>query len=68
MIGVFCKTHCDYINFRLIPKDKFTRIVSVQDIRGIEFSAIIQYADWYTNESVVDAFNQLQERQPELFK
>lgn len=66
-IAVFAKErHLSVM--RLQPKNKFIIIRDVNNIRGRRFDAIITIADWYTNNNIVEAYEALKERQPEIFE
>lgn len=68
MVAVFCRSEIDYIRLNLTPKRMFKRIRDVDSIRGIMFLGVIHYADWYnSNKNVLNAYDELQIKQPELF-
>lgn len=67
MIAVFCKNKQRFANFQLTPKDNFIRISTYRDLIGRHFTGVIMYADWSSNEEVLNAYRELHSRQPELF-
>lgn len=55
-----------FLSLRLTPKNKFKRILRIEDIIGREFSGVIMYADqWECDSSITDAIEELKIRQPE---
>lgn len=69
MIAVFCKHMQDFKNIQASPANMFRRINNINDIRGIKFSGVIRVYDWYNgDDEIVDAYEQLTIKQPELFK
>jgi hypothetical protein len=68
MIAIFCRYYDDFQELELYPKNMFVRVKSVQDIRGVNFTGVIQFKGWYGADSaIIDAFYDLKDRQPELF-
>lgn len=69
MIAVFTRYENMFRrNFTFYPVNKFLRIKSTRDIAGRHFDAVILYADWYESElNIMDAYDTLKQRQPELF-
>jgi hypothetical protein len=53
---------------KLSPKNKFKVIRKMNDIRGIKFEGIILLENWNDNNDIIEAYMELEFRQPELFK
>jgi hypothetical protein len=67
-IAVFTKDQQRFRNFVMGPEEDFIRVRDFNDIAGLKFDGIIAYIDWFKNEKVLEAYEVLRERQPELFK
>jgi hypothetical protein len=67
-IAVFTKDNQRFRNFIVGPEKDFIRVRDIEDVRGRTFDGIIAYIDWYKNEKVLEAYEVLRQRQPELFK
>lgn len=68
MIAVFTRYERDYNELEMTPKKMFIRVKNINDIRGRKFSGIIRAHDWYRGErDILDAYDHLRVRQPEIF-
>jgi len=68
MIAIFCRYERDFKELKPTPINIFRRIRSINDIRGIKFDGIIRTFDWYRGDKeIVEAYDHLRVRQPELF-
>ena len=69
MIALFVKRDGNFNEFIIYPKKDVIRIRSVDDIRGRTFTAVILFFDWYkTDGKLNEAYEALEQRQPELFQ
>jgi hypothetical protein len=68
MIAIFCRYYDDFQELELYPKNMFVRVKSVEEIRGVIFTGVIQFNNLYeADQAIIDAFHELQYSQPELF-
>lgn len=68
VIAVFTATSRDFDELELTPKRLYRRIRTIDDLRGIKFGGIIKTRNWYRGEeTIVEAYDYLRNKQPELF-
>ncbi len=68
MIAVFTKSQKDFIELNPTPIHEFKRIKNIDDIVGLKFSGVIRIFNWYDcDKGILDAYEALKRRQPELF-
>lgn len=68
MIAIFCRYERDFKDNEASPRKMFRRIRNINDCRGITFTGIIRYYEWYKGDKeVMDAYEYLRVVQPELF-
>ena len=69
MIAVFCRYERDLRELEPTPRKMFRRIRSINDIYGFKFTGIIKAHDWFNSEKeIIEAYDNLRIRQPELFE
>lgn len=64
-IAVFANSR-DAAQMNMQPKGMFVIVQGEESIRGCRFSGVITHFDWYKNQRLVDAYELLIFRQPEL--
>lgn len=68
MIAVFCLYQRDFEELAPTPRKMFKCVKNINDIRGIKFTGIIRNYNWYRGgKEMMEAYYDLQIRQPELF-
>ena len=68
MIAVFARDQRDFVGLNPTPRKDFIRIRKIDDIRGRKFTAVIRMFNWYAGDkSITNAYEALEQRQPELF-
>ena len=66
MIAIFCKKE-DVQYIRLRPKNLFVFVKDINDIRDIEFSAVITFGNtWYYDSNKDYAYSELVRKFPKL--
>lgn len=66
--AVFTRYEQDFEKMGCLPKENFKRIGFKKDLSNIKFSNVILNDDFYKNETVIEAHEELRRKQPELFK
>jgi len=66
MIAVLAKHERDFQELNLRPKNNFKRIHHINDIRGTDFAGVIFTYKWYEVRLLVEAYEYLIIRNPEL--
>lgn len=69
MIAVFCKYQRDFDELIFTPKNILKRIKNAESVFGARFDGVIRMYDWYNGDKeLLNAYDVLMARQPELFK
>lgn len=69
MIALFVKRDGNFNEFTIYPKKEVIRIKSMEDIRDRTFTAVILFFDWFVSDpKITEAYEELKQRQPELFQ
>lgn len=69
MIAVFTKDERDFRGMRFTPENMFIRVRNHESIAGRHFIGVLYVNRWYEgNREILDAYDCLRIRQPEIFK
>ena len=66
-IAVFVRDGRQFSDINLLPKQKFVRVESSEDIRGRRFSGLIEMHGWWSDRKKVIAYDALKVRNKEIF-